>query len=74
MNIYQEEINNLRKNRAKFEALLKGEDFKNKYSDQAVKDVLVLFDRFESVLNNEESKKRDALILEGLPLFYMHLF
>jgi hypothetical protein len=72
VNIYQEEIEVLKTNKQKFEELLKRENFKG--GDVIAKNVLVLFDKFEKELENNNSKKRDGLILEGLPLFYYKIF
>lgn len=72
MSIYSEEILILKSNKEKFEGLLKRKEFKNNSVEP--KEVLVMFDRLEQELLNEKSTKRDILILEELPVFYLILF
>jgi hypothetical protein len=72
MSIYSEEILILKSNKEKFEGLLKRKEFKNNSVEP--KEVLVMFDRLEQELLNEKSTKRDILILEELPVFYLSIF
>lgn len=71
MSIYNEEILILKSNKEKFEGLLKRKEFNNK--SITGEEVLVMFDRLEQELLNEKSTKREILILEDLPVFYLLL-
>jgi hypothetical protein len=72
MSIYSEEILILKSNKVRFLGLLKRKEFKNNSVEP--KEVLVMFDRLEQELLNEKSTKREILILEELPVFYLFLF
>jgi uncharacterized protein YdcH (DUF465 family) len=73
MNIYKEEIKILKANKAKFKLLLKREDIDTKVFNNT-QEILGVFTKLETELKDKNSTKRNALILDVIPVFYSCLF
>ena len=73
MNIYTEEVKILKENKKRFKLLLKRENDEERKTFNT-QEILGVFDKLEKELKDTNSKKRDVLILDVIPVFYSCLF